>query len=58
MNIGREYSVLLSGRFNPGRKTPGKHWIGGCVGSRSNLDLVAKRVVPTLPGIEHRSCSP
>jgi len=35
--------ISLPGRFNPGERVPGTHWIGGWVGSRTGLDEVAKK---------------
>jgi hypothetical protein len=37
---GGEQSASSSGRFTPGERTPGNHWIGGWVGARTGLDGV------------------
>jgi hypothetical protein len=34
---------ITSGRFTPGERAPGTHWIGGSVGLRAGLDAVVKR---------------
>jgi hypothetical protein len=39
-------------------RTPGTHWMGDWVEPRACLDGVAKRKIPSLPGIERRSSSP
>jgi hypothetical protein len=36
------------------RNGPGTHWIGGCVGLRTNLDAAEKINVLTLTALEHR----
>jgi hypothetical protein len=38
-----EWSVLGSGRFTPGERAPGTHWIGGWVDIRAGLDDMEKR---------------
>jgi hypothetical protein len=38
-----EWSASRPGRFTPGEKVPGTHWIGGCVDPRAGLDNVEKR---------------
>jgi hypothetical protein len=53
--VGGEWSVLRSGRFTPGERAPGTHWIGGWVGSRAGLDYVEETKFLTLPGLELRS---
>jgi len=35
--------VPSSGRFIPGAKAIGRHWIGGWVGRRAGLDAIAKK---------------
>jgi len=53
---GGEWSVSRPGRFTPGKKAPGTHWLAGWVGPRNVLDAVTKRKkYLTLPGIESRS---
>jgi hypothetical protein len=39
---GVEWSVSLPGRFPPGIRAIGTHWIGGWVDSRAGLDAVAR----------------
>jgi hypothetical protein len=51
---GGEWSVSRPGRFTPGERTPGTHWIGGWVDPRASLDDVEKRKFLTLPGLELR----
>jgi hypothetical protein len=51
---GGEWSVSRPGRFTPGERAPGTHWIGGWVGHRAGLDDVEKRKFLTLPGLELR----
>jgi hypothetical protein len=41
-----------SGRFIPGERVPGIHWIGIWTGNRTRLDVVAKKTIPPLQGIE------
>jgi hypothetical protein len=38
----------------PGRCTPGTHWIGGWVGSRTDLDDMEKWKFLAIPGLELR----
>jgi hypothetical protein len=45
-------------RFLPPRKSPATHWIGGWMGPRTNLDVVEKRNILPLPGIQPRLSSP
>jgi hypothetical protein len=35
-----EWSVSRPGRFTPGERASGPHWIGGCVGTRTSPDAV------------------
>jgi hypothetical protein len=44
---GGEWSASLRGRFNPRKKAPGTHHIGGWVGPKVVLDAVVKRKIPT-----------
>jgi hypothetical protein len=46
-----EWSASRTGRFTPGERAPGTHWIGGCVVPRAGLDNVKKRKFLTLPGL-------
>jgi hypothetical protein len=49
---GGEWSASRPGRFTPGERTPGTHWIGGWVDPRAGLDDMEKRKFLTLPGLE------
>jgi hypothetical protein len=49
---GGEWSASRPGRFTPGERAPGTHWIGGWVDPRAGLDNVEKRKFFTLPGLE------
>jgi hypothetical protein len=51
---GGEWSASHPGRFIPGKRAPGTHWIGGWVGPRAGLDDVENRKFLTLPGLELR----
>jgi hypothetical protein len=44
---GGEWSASRPGRFTPKKRAAGTHWIGGCVGSRADLDAVVKRKIPS-----------
>jgi hypothetical protein len=49
----------MSGQFHhptalPWERAPGTHWIGGWVGPRAGLDVVEKKKLLTLPGLELR----
>jgi hypothetical protein len=48
------WSVSRPGRFAPGERAPGTHWIGGWVDPRAGLDDLADRKFMTLPGLELR----
>jgi hypothetical protein len=52
--VGGEWSASRPGRFTPGERAPGTHWIGGWVGPRAGLDNVEKRKFLTIPGLEIR----
>jgi hypothetical protein len=52
--VGGEWSNSRPGRFPPGGKSPGTHWIGGWVDLRAGLDDLEKRKFLTLPGLELR----
>jgi hypothetical protein len=52
--VGGEWSASRPGRFTPGERAPGTHWIGGWVGPRTGLDDVERRKFLTLPGLELR----
>jgi hypothetical protein len=51
---GGEWLASRPGRFTPGERAPGTHWIGGRVRPRAGLDDVEKRKFLTLPGIKLR----
>jgi hypothetical protein len=36
--VGTEWSASRPGRFTPGERAPGTHWIGGWVGPTVGLD--------------------
>jgi hypothetical protein len=36
--VGGEWSASRPGRFTPGEREPGTHWIGGWVGPRTGLE--------------------
>jgi hypothetical protein len=44
--------------FPPGKSEHGTHWIEGWMGPRADLDLVVKRKIFPLPGLEPRPSSP
>jgi hypothetical protein len=48
-----EWSAPRPGRFTPGERSPGTHWIGGWVGPRAGLDDVKRKLF--LPGLELRT---
>jgi hypothetical protein len=52
--VGGEWSASGTGRFTPGERAPGTHWIGGWVDPRGSLDDLEKRKFLTLPKFEHR----
>jgi hypothetical protein len=47
---GDEWSASRPGRFTPGERDPGTHWIGSWMDHRAGLDDV-KRKFLTLPGL-------
>jgi hypothetical protein len=47
-----EWSASRLGRFTPGKRANGTHWIGSWVDPRAGLDDVEKRKFSTLPGLE------
>jgi hypothetical protein len=49
---GGEWSGSVPGHFTPGERSPGTHWLGGCVGLRPGLHAVEKRKILSLPAIE------
>jgi hypothetical protein len=52
--IGSEWSASRPGRFSPGERVPGTHWIGCWVDPRTGLDDVEKREFLALSGLELR----
>jgi hypothetical protein len=44
---GGEWSASRTGRFTPGERALDTHWIGGWVGSRTGVDTVVKRKIPS-----------
>jgi hypothetical protein len=50
---GGEWSVSHNGHFTPGEIALGTHWIGGWVGPKVGLNIVEKRKILPLPGIEY-----
>jgi hypothetical protein len=44
---GGEWSASRPGRFTPGERVTGTHWIGSWVGFRAVLDAVMKRKIPS-----------
>jgi hypothetical protein len=51
--VGGEWSVSHAGRFTPGERALGTHWIGGWVGRRTGLEDM-ERTILFLPGLELR----
>jgi hypothetical protein len=49
---GGEWLAPLPGRFIPGERVLGTHWIGGWVGPRPYLDDEGKRETLSLAGLE------
>jgi hypothetical protein len=45
---GGEWSDLRPGRFTPGERDAGTHWIEGCMGPIDGLEMVAEEI-PTCP---------
>jgi hypothetical protein len=41
--VGGEWSTSHPGRFTPGGRARGTHWIGGWVGPRAGMNEVEKR---------------
>jgi hypothetical protein len=59
---GGEWSASRSGRFIPGERATGTHWIGGWVGPRAGVDTEVKKKIfcsyhESDPGIAARSLS-
>jgi hypothetical protein len=51
---GGEWSASSTGRFTPGERITGTHWIRDCVAPRAGLDVMKKRQILLLSGIELR----
>jgi hypothetical protein len=49
---GGVWSASRPGRFTPGAKAPGTHWIEGWVDPRAGPDDVEKRKIMPLLGLE------
>jgi hypothetical protein len=47
LTYGGEWSPSRPGRFTPGERAPGTHWIGGWASPRAVLDAVVKRNIPS-----------
>jgi hypothetical protein len=45
---GGEWSASRLDYFTPRERSPATHWIGGWVGSRTVLNAVVKREIPSL----------
>jgi hypothetical protein len=56
--VGSEWSASCSGRYIPGRNTPGIHWIGGWMGLRTSLDDMGRRKILPLLELELRPPRP
>jgi len=54
---GGECSASRTGRFIPGEKIHGIHWLGGWVGPRTGLDAVAKKNIPSQYRESNPDCS-
>jgi hypothetical protein len=52
--FGAGWSASRPGRFTPGERAPGTHWIRGWVDPRAGLDDLEKRKFLTIPGPELR----
>jgi hypothetical protein len=50
--VGGEWTASQIGRFTPGERAPGTHWIGGWVDPRAGLDDLEKRKFLILPRLE------
>jgi hypothetical protein len=49
----KEFSTSRSTRLNPGESASCMHWIGGWVHEIHGVDVVAKKNLRPLPGIEN-----
>jgi hypothetical protein len=52
--VGGEWTASHTGRFIPGKRSPGTHWIGGLVSLRTGLENVKRRQILLLPALELR----
>jgi hypothetical protein len=52
--VGGECSTSRTGRFTPGERAPGIHWIGGWVDLKAGQDDLEKRKFVTLSELELR----
>jgi hypothetical protein len=52
--VGGEWSASRPGRFTPGERVPGVHWIGSWVCVRTSLDDMEKRKFLPQPGLKLR----
>jgi len=55
---GAECSASCPTHFTHRLRAPGTHWIGGWMGSRVGMDVVAKCSLTVLMGVETQSSSP
>jgi hypothetical protein len=44
-----KWSASRPGRFTPGERAPGTHWVGSWVGPKASLETVEKRKIPSPP---------
>jgi hypothetical protein len=51
-----EWSASRLGRFNPGERAPGIHFIGGWMGSKAGLDAMEKRKISCFCRESNRGC--
>jgi hypothetical protein len=54
LGTSSEWSASRPGRFTPGERATGTHWIGGWVDLRAGLHDLEKRKFLILPGLELR----
>jgi hypothetical protein len=55
LNLSTRWTALRPCRFTPGEILSGTHWIGGWMGPRIDLDVMAKKGIP-CPWRESNSC--